>query len=77
MVPFNHSLKFHIQLVGAGMVCSGLKSMATFRFYELSSEMLRSGIRMMFMGALAFHEAALEEEAPWMRFMWFNVTYLP
>ena len=77
MVPFNHSLDSHIQLFGAGAVCSGLKGMATFRFYELSSEMLRSGIRMLFMGALSFREAALEQEALPHRINMSNVSFFP
>ena len=77
MVPFNHSLDSHIQLFGAGAVCAGLKGMATFRFYELSSKMLRSGIRMLFMGSLSFREAALEQEALWVRMLLFTDAYFP
>ena len=59
------------------MVCAGLKGMATFRFYELSSEMLRSAIGMLFMGALSFREAALEQEALPHRLNMFNVSFMP
>ena len=79
MVPFNHSPKSHIQLVAAGVVCSGLKSMATFRFYELSSEMLRSGIRMLCMSALAYVESASEEKGAISYVSWLlsSCSYVP